>query len=145
MRADDRTIELVLPHRPPMLFVERVEDIAPGVRGVGFRAVPADDPMAAPGGTFLPWLQAIEMIAQTAAIVAKLIDPVPDTPSVRAPGYLAGFNAKSHGSIHLPAELRAEVEITKNWGPLAMISGVVFADDVKVVEADVTISTSIPK
>ncbi len=145
MRADSRTIELLLPHRPPMLFVERVEDIEPGKRGVGYRTVGANDPMAAPGNRYLPWLQAVEMIAQTAAVVAKMVESLPDVPATNAPGYLAGFNAKRHGSIRLPALLRAEVEITKNWGALAMISGTVFADDAKVVEADVTISTSVPK
>lgn len=143
MRADARTIELLLPHRPPMLFVERVEDVEPGVRGVGYRTVNTGDPMASPGGC-LPWLQAVEMIAQTAAVVSKLTDPLPDTPCTSAPGYLAGFSAKSHGPIALPALLRAEVEITKSWGPLVMIRGAVFVDEAKLVEADVTISTSVP-
>jgi 3-hydroxyacyl-[acyl-carrier-protein] dehydratase len=65
--------ELGLPHRPPFLFVDVVNELEPGVRCKGSLRLPAETPMFAghfPGAPLVPGVVLTEAIAQLAGIAA---------------------------------------------------------------------------
>lgn len=63
----------LLPHRWPMLLVDRLESLEPGVRAVGLKNVSGSEPWFQghfPGHAVLPGIIAVEALAQLAGIVA---------------------------------------------------------------------------
>ena len=65
-------IEKMIPHRAPFLFIDRVEELEPGVRCVAWMWMePVEAIFAAhfPGRPILPGVIMIEAVAQTAAIM----------------------------------------------------------------------------
>lgn len=69
---DRARIEELLPHRDPMLFVDRVVEIEPGVRAVAVHDVRPDAFWCVghfPGEPIMPGVLIAEALAQTAALV----------------------------------------------------------------------------
>lgn len=67
--ADIKRLMELLPHRPPMLMIDRMIDIVPDVRATGVRAVSISDPVFLghfPGYPIMPGVLIIEAMAQTA-------------------------------------------------------------------------------
>ena len=65
-------IETLIPHRPPFLWIDRVEELEPGVRCVAVKFVDPADPMFAghfPAKPILPGVLLIEAMAQTAGVM----------------------------------------------------------------------------
>ena len=68
----DIEIEAILPHRPPFLWVDRVESVEPGVRCVASKRIDPQEPFFAghfPGEPILPGVFLVEAAAQTAGIM----------------------------------------------------------------------------
>jgi 3-hydroxyacyl-[acyl-carrier-protein] dehydratase len=68
----DIEIEAILPHRPPFLWVDRVESVEPGVRCVASKRIDPREPFFAghfPGDPILPGVFLVEAAAQTAGIM----------------------------------------------------------------------------
>ena len=73
--ADLALIKRIIPHRYPMLLVDRVEQIVPGVSAVGIKNVTANEPQFEghfPARPIMPGVMIIEALAQTAAVLAGL-------------------------------------------------------------------------
>lgn len=74
----DIEIEAILPHRPPFLWVDRVEIVEPGVRCVGSKHIDPQAPFFAghfPGDPILPGVFLVEAAAQTAGIMMGAAGP----------------------------------------------------------------------
>jgi 3-hydroxyacyl-[acyl-carrier-protein] dehydratase len=70
-------IREILPHRYPLLLVDRITDLEPGARAEGIKCVTADEPFFQghfPGHSVMPGVLVIEALAQTGA-VAILSEP----------------------------------------------------------------------
>jgi len=68
----DIDIEAILPHRPPFLWVDRVESVEPGVRCVASKRIDPQAPFFVghfPGDPILPGVFLVEAAAQTAGIM----------------------------------------------------------------------------
>src|SRR5215467_12580206 len=69
----DRTeIEGLIPHRPPFLWIDRVEELEPGVRCVAVKFIDPEDPIFAghfPANPIMPGVLLIEAVAQTAGVM----------------------------------------------------------------------------
>lgn len=75
---DRAFVESLLPHRDPVLFVDRVVEIEPGVRAVAVHEVRADAFWCAghfPGEPIMPGVLVAEALAQTAALVHLAAHP----------------------------------------------------------------------
>jgi 3-hydroxyacyl-[acyl-carrier-protein] dehydratase len=65
-------IERLIPHRPPFLWIDRVEELEPGVRCVAVKFVDPENPIFAghfPDKPILPGVFLIEAVAQTAGVM----------------------------------------------------------------------------
>ena len=72
LNFDTDQILQMLPHCPPMLMVDRVEDVIAGEEGVGFKTIKEDDPFLKghfPGNPIMPGVFQIEAMAQTCGVV----------------------------------------------------------------------------
>ena len=64
-------IKKIIPHRSPMLLIDRVDDINPGVSAVGYKAVSYNEPFFQghfPDYPVMPGVLIVEAIAQTGAV-----------------------------------------------------------------------------
>lgn len=69
---DLRAIRRILPHRYPMLLVDRIDELEVGVRGVGTKAVTYNEPFFQghfPGRPVMPGVLIMEALAQVAGVV----------------------------------------------------------------------------
>jgi 3-hydroxyacyl-[acyl-carrier-protein] dehydratase len=67
--VDVKRIMELLPHRPPMLLIDRIVDIVPDQSATGVRAVSVSDPIFLghfPGHPIMPGVLIVEAMAQTA-------------------------------------------------------------------------------
>jgi 3-hydroxymyristoyl/3-hydroxydecanoyl-(acyl carrier protein) dehydratase len=119
MRFDTPRIMEILPHRPPFLLPRRVEVAEPGVCGIGFRDILPDDPFLTVdehGAPCFPWFLALEMLAQTGAVIsaAACLEEIDGSPP--KPGFMVGASMRGLATIAVGQELTASVRIVKKWG-----------------------------
>jgi len=147
-------IETMIPHRPPFLWIDRVEELEPGVRCVAVKFVDPADPIFAghfPAKPILPGVLLIEAVAQTAGVM--LGSAAPDAAD---PGTASSGVASSQGGVVLLAavnrfkflkpvtpgqELRIETKKLTEVGRMACISGTVWVDGVMVASGELSVAS----
>lgn len=105
-----------LPHRYPILLVDRVLDVVPGERIVALKNVSVNEPFFQghyPHHPVMPGVLIIEALAQAAAILSfKTLGGKPDDKSVY---YFVGIdNARFKRPVSPGDQLTLEVSITAN-------------------------------
>jgi 3-hydroxyacyl-[acyl-carrier-protein] dehydratase len=104
----------VLPHRPPMVLVDRVEDVTPGHRLTGLRTVRADQDFYADG---LPAYLVLESWLQSAAVLLAGVAPARVV-------YVGGLRDVLLGRSVLAGEtVEHSVRIVRSVGDLAVCAG----------------------
>ena len=96
---DTRRIMEMIPHRYPILLVDRVIDVEPGESAVSIKNVTANEEIFNghfPGAPVMPGVLIIEAIAQTSALL------VVDTLGVEAEGKLVYFMAIDDAKFRKP-------------------------------------------
>jgi 3-hydroxyacyl-[acyl-carrier-protein] dehydratase len=120
-------LELLLPHRPPILLLQRVIDLEPGVRGTGVRLFQDDDACFAghfPGQPILPGVLTIEAMAQTLMVVLASEERAPGSGGSPAIGYLQRVEAMSFQRPIVPGdEVRFAVQVEKRLGRFVVAAG----------------------
>jgi 3-hydroxyacyl-[acyl-carrier-protein] dehydratase len=122
--ADILAVMSLLPHRFPMLLVDRVEDIVLGVSARGIKAVSINEPFFAghfPGRPIMPGVLIIEALAQTAGVLAL------KTLGDAGKGKLVYFMAIDGAKFRVPVEpgclLDLKVEFAQNRGRISKFTG----------------------
>ena len=139
----------LLPHRPPFLFIDRVIELEPGVRGVGVKSVARNESYLLghfPEYPIMPGVLIVEACAQLAAIVmiAGTVRPhqgVAVRKTART-GYLASINRFKFMSLAVPGDqLHITVQIGKRVVDLVQVRAEVRCDKhVMVATGEIAVS-----
>jgi 3-hydroxyacyl-[acyl-carrier-protein] dehydratase len=122
--ADIFAVMAMLPHRFPMLLVDRVEDIVPGVSARGIKAVTINEPFFAghfPTRPIMPGVLIIEALAQTAGVLA--VRTLGDAGMGKLVYFMAIENAKFRAPVEPGVLLDLKVQFTQNRGKISKFSG----------------------
>jgi beta-hydroxyacyl-ACP dehydratase FabZ len=132
-------IERMIPHRPPFLWIDRVEELEPGVRCIAVMRVDAEDPIFAghfPSRPILPGVLMIEAMAQTAGVMLGSAAPQ----GTMGFALLAAVNRFKFFKPVMPGEeLRIETTKLTEVGKMAYISGTVCIDGEIVASGELSV------
>jgi len=122
---DRSEVEKFIPHRPPFLWIDRVEELEAGARCVAWKFIDPESPAFAghfPSRPVLPGIFLIEAVAQTAGVMLA-------SAARRAPEGLALLAAVNRFKFLKPVgpgqELRIETRKLTDAGNMAYIEGTV--------------------
>ncbi|MCI8454208.1 MAG: 3-hydroxyacyl-ACP dehydratase FabZ [Lachnospiraceae bacterium] len=132
-----KEIEKIIPHRHPFLLIDRIEELEPGIRAVGYKAVSFDEPYFAghfPGEPVMPGVLIVEALAQTgAAAVLSLEENKGKT------AYFGGMDHVKFKKKVVPGDLlRLECQIIRQKGPVGVGNAVATVDGKVAVSAELT-------
>lgn len=117
MKLDRTQIEALLPHRPPFLLIDEVDELEPGVSCVASRTLRDADFWFAghfPGNPVMPGVLIVEALAQTATVAAASAGEA--TGKI---GLFAGIDKVRFKRVVKPGDvLRLEAEIVAVHGPV---------------------------
>lgn len=130
-------IKAIIPHRYPMLLIDRIEDFVPGEFACGVKSVTANEPFFQghfPTYAVMPGVLIIEALAQTGAVALLSLE--------ENQGKLAFFGgikrAKFRRQVVPGDQLRLEVTLTRRIGPAGMGEAKAFVGDELACEAEIT-------
>lgn len=129
----------ILPHRYPLLLVDRITSLEPGVRAIGYKNITNNEPVFTghfPGNPLFPGVYMIEALAQLGGCVVL----EPGEFSRKTP-YLAGIDAAKFRRPVVPGDkFVMEVTLTKHKRNIGWVSAVGRVDDQFVVSAELMFS-----
>ena len=133
---DIKRIMHAIPHRYPMLMIDKVVDVVPGNSAVGIKNVTVNENFFQghfPDHPVMPGVLIIEAMAQTAAVL------VVESLGAHAAGKVVYFmtieNAKFRRPVVTGDTLRIHVTKNRHRGNVWKFSGVALVDGVSVAEA----------
>lgn len=129
-------IKRMIPHRYPMLMIDRVVDLIPDVKAVGIKNLTINEPFFQghfPSEPLMPGVLIIESMAQTAAVlVVATLGPDREGSLV----YFMSVDAVRFRKPVVPGNtLRIHVEKQRKRGNVWKFRGVAKVDDTVVAEA----------
>ncbi len=133
---DIEAIRKILPHRYPMLLVDRILEVEPD-RIVGIKNVTANEPFFSghfPDFPVMPGVLIVEAMAQVAGVL--VLKDIPDRANKLV--FLAGIdNAKFRRPVLPGDQLRIEMKVLKKKASVAKVYGQATVDGVVVAEVEV--------
>ncbi len=133
---DIQQILEILPHRYPLLLVDRIISLERGKRITGLKNVTFNEPFFQghfPGFPVMPGVLIVEAMAQVGAVL--LLGDMPDRSSKLV--YFAGIDkAKFRRPVVPGDQLRFEVEVLKLRSRTARLRGEAYVGDALVAEAE---------
>ena len=135
---DIRAVLAALPHRYPMLLVDRVEEIVPDQSIRAIKAVTINEPFFQghfPGHPIMPGVLIIESMAQVGGML--LMRTIAD-PSSKVVYFLSLDNVKFRRPVKPGDQLRIEMEVLQIRGMMCKMRGVATVDGQVVTEADMS-------
>ena len=127
----------IIPHRYPFLLIDTIEELEPGVRGVGRKCVSMNEPFFQghfPGNPVMPGVLIIEALAQVGA-VALLSQPEWKGRTA----YFAGIDKARFRQKVVPGDvLTLETAILKVKGPVGVGKAVAAVNGKVAAEAELT-------
>ncbi len=133
---DIEEIRKILPHRYPMLLVDRIVELEPD-RVVGIKNVTVNEPFFQghfPEFPVMPGVLIVESMAQVAGVL--VLKQIPDRANKLV--LLAGIdNAKFRRPVLPGDQLRIEMKVLKKKSSVAKMLGVATVDGAVVAEVEV--------
>lgn len=127
----------IIPHRYPFMLIDAIEELEPGVRGIGRKCVSMNEPYFQghfPGNPVMPGVLIIEALAQVGAAVLLVR---PEWKGRTA--YFAGIDKARFRQKVVPGDvLRLETTILKIKGPVGVGKGVATVNGRVTAEAELT-------
>lgn len=134
---DSNAIQKIIPHRYPMLLIDRVVELEPGKKAVAVRNVTINEEVFNghfPQNPVLPGALIVESMAQTGA-VALLSEPEFKGKTA----YFGGIKSAEFRKVVRPGDtLRLEVELEKVRGHVGLGKGIATVDGKKACTAELT-------
>lgn len=134
---DIDAIQKRIPHRPPILLIDRVEEIVPDESAVGIKMVTVGEPFFAghfPDYPIMPGVLIVEAMAQTAACMASVT--LGDEGNDKLVFFTTIDAVKFRKPVRPGAVLKLHVEKVSARGPLWKFKGHATVDDVRTSEAE---------
>jgi 3-hydroxyacyl-[acyl-carrier-protein] dehydratase len=136
---DIRRVMAALPHRYPMLLIDRVESLLPRKSIACIKAVTINEPFFQghfPGRPIMPGVLLVEAMAQAAGVLAV------ESLGLAGSGKLVYFMAIEGAKFRKPVEpgflLRIEVDLVQDRGKICKFSGRVLVEGALAAEANFT-------
>jgi 3-hydroxyacyl-[acyl-carrier-protein] dehydratase len=136
---DVQRVMAALPHRYPMLLVDRVESLDPEAGIVAIKAVTINEPFFQghfPGRPVMPGVLIVEALAQAAGVLAV------ESLGLSGTGKLVYFMAIEGAKFRIPVEpgclLRLEVEFVQKRSAVCKFAGRALLDGKVAAEANFT-------
>ena len=127
----------IIPHRQPMLLIDTIEELEPGVRAVGKKCVSYNEPYFAghfPGEPVMPGVLIVEALAQVGAVAILSCEEFKGKTA-----YFGGIDKAKFKRKVVPGDrLRLECEIIKRKGPVGVGKAVATVDGKVAVSAELT-------
>jgi UDP-3-O-[3-hydroxymyristoyl] N-acetylglucosamine deacetylase/3-hydroxyacyl-[acyl-carrier-protein] dehydratase len=136
MAMDITDILNVIPHRYPMLLVDRILESEPGKRIVGIKNVTINEPFFQghfPGHPIMPGVLIIEAMAQTGGML--MMDAV-ENPQDKVVYFMTIDKVKFRRPVVPGDQLRFELELLEFKGKRCRMRGEAYVDGNKVAEAE---------
>jgi 3-hydroxyacyl-[acyl-carrier-protein] dehydratase len=133
---DVEQIKKLLPHRAPMLFVEKLADIVPRESATGYKAVSLNEPYFQghfPERAVMPGVLIIEAMAQTAGALVVYSLQQAAAPAVY---FMTIEKARFRKPVGPGDLLRMPVKLIRSRGPVWKFAGQVFVGDDLCAEAE---------
>lgn len=135
MLLDIKQIMAIIPHRYPILMIDRIIEIEPGQRAVGIKNVSGNEPFFQghyPGTPIMPGVLILEALAQTGAVALMSMEAFQG----KVPLFAGLGDTRFRKPVMPGDQLRLEVEITKMRGPLGIGTGRAFVGDHLAAETE---------
>jgi 3-hydroxyacyl-[acyl-carrier-protein] dehydratase len=134
---DKEQIQNILPHRPPMLLIDRMIDVDPGKRVVAIKDVTTEDEFFKghfPGRPIMPGASIVEAMAQTAILLYH--SAYKDIFKKITDFYLGSVKAHFMNPVVPGDQLRLEVETVKLLITGGFVAAKAFVGDKLIAEAE---------
>ncbi|GEN48459.1 3-hydroxyacyl-ACP dehydratase FabZ [Ligilactobacillus pobuzihii] len=134
---DSTQIQEIIPHRYPMLLIDRIEELEPGQRAVSLRNVTAHEEIFQghfPGNPVMPGVLIVEAMAQTGAVALLTLDEFKGKTA-----YFGGIKQAKFRKVVRPGDqMVIEVNLEKIRGNVGLGKAVAKVDGKKACTAEIT-------
>ena len=134
---DVEQIKKLLPHRAPMLFVERLTDIVKMESATGWKAIGINEPYFAghfPDYAVMPGVLIVEAMAQTAG--ALVVHSLGFEREKRIVYFMTIEKARFRKPVHPGDMMRMPVKAIRQRGPVWRFGGQAYVGDALCAEAE---------
>ncbi|WDV48274.1 3-hydroxyacyl-ACP dehydratase FabZ [Clostridiaceae bacterium M8S5] len=132
---DSNQIQEIIPHRYPFLLIDKIEELVPGKKAVGYKCVTANEYFFLghfPKEHVMPGVLIIEALAQTGAVAILSLEE-----NKGKIAYFGGIKkAKFKRKVKPGDVLRLETEIVRTKGPVGIGNAIAYVGDEVAVEAE---------
>ncbi|MBW2276514.1 MAG: 3-hydroxyacyl-ACP dehydratase FabZ [Deltaproteobacteria bacterium] len=141
--VDRETIERILPHRPPFLFVDRVRELDAGKRILADLELRPEEPHFSghfPGRPIMPGVLIAEALAQTSGLLLALSAMERGEDPGGRMFYLARADVKWTEPAEPGQTLELEAQLQRELGPLVAFKVRAFTKRVDVASGTLTLA-----